>query len=255
MDIRSDLKKIPEIIRGVRPLLLPYFGAVASVVKEGRAHDFVTQLDTDIENYLRDKFSEILPEIDFFGEEMGGKRSDRFWLVDPIDGTLCFIKGLPFCTTMVALIENGQVVFSAIYNFVTDTLYLAEVGKGAWENEKRIYVSDQVLHGAIIKLETKREEKTYEAFRDSLYRDALAFETFNAGFEFCMVASGKIEGRISLNPYGKDFDFAPGALLVKEAGGIVANINSDTYDYQNLDFIATNKKVYPEIVRLLHDKN
>lgn len=251
MNIRQDLKEVPGIIRSVRPILLPYFGNIVATEKAGRIHDTITELDLQIENYLKEKFFEILPDVGFFGEEAGGEKTSRFWLVDPIDGTLPFARGIPFCTTMVALIEHGEVVFSAIYNFVTDTLFLAEKGKGAWENNTQIHVSDRSIKGALIKFETIREDDTHNAFKDRIYSKAIPFEIVVAGYEFCLVASGKIDGRICINPYGKDYDFAPGALLVSEAGGIVKNIGSDTYDYRNTDLIATNEKIYNEILDLL----
>ena len=65
-----------------------------------------------------------------------------------------------------------------------------------------------------------------------------------AGHEFAMVASGKLEGRIMYDPYGFDYDFAPGSLLVSEAGGVVTNIGSDKYDYRNLNSIAANPKLH-----------
>ncbi len=221
MNIRPDLKEVPAIIRSVRPMLLPYFGNIKTTEKAGRIHDVITELDTQIETYLKEKFFEILPTVGFFGEESGGEKNNNFWLVDPIDGTLPFARGIPFCTTMVALIENGEVVFSAIYNFVTDTLFLAEKGKGAWENDIQIHVSDHPLKGALIKFETIREDTTHNAFKDRIYHQAIPFETVVAGHEFCLVASGKIDGRICINPYGKDYDFAPGALLVSAPGSIV----------------------------------
>lgn len=251
MDIRKDLKQIPGIIRSVRPILLPYFGNIVASEKAGRIHDTITELDLQIENYLKEKFFEILPEIGFVGEETGGEKSSKFWLVDPIDGTLPFVRGLPFCTTMVALIENGEVVFSAIYNFVTDTLFLAEKGKGAWENDVQIHVGNRPFKGAVIKFETIREVDTHNAFKERVFKEAIPFETIVAGNEFCLVASGKIDGRICINPYGKEYDFAPGALLVSEAGGIVCNFGSDTYDYRNTDLIATNETIYQEILSLI----
>ncbi len=63
-----------------------------------------------------------------------------------------------------------------------------------------------------------------------------------------MVASGKFEGRIAKDPYGKDWDFAPGSLLVREAGGIVNNIGMETYDYKNHDYVALCPPVYEELV-------
>ncbi len=69
-------------------------------------------------------------------------------------------------------------------------------------------------------------------------------QTISAGYEFVLVATGKIEARICFDPFGKDYDFAPGSLLVSEAGGIVANIGLTTYDYRNTNLIAGNKSVF-----------
>lgn len=62
-----------------------------------------------------------------------------------------------------------------------------------------------------------------------------------------MVAAGKVDGRVTFEPYGNDYDFAPGSLLVEEAGGVVRNLGSDTYDYRNTDFIAANPIIYKEL--------
>ncbi len=62
-----------------------------------------------------------------------------------------------------------------------------------------------------------------------------------------MVASGKLEGRVTLDPYGKIWDYAPGSLLVSEVGGIVTNIGKETYDYRNLNSIVTNPIIYKEL--------
>jgi len=62
-----------------------------------------------------------------------------------------------------------------------------------------------------------------------------------------MIASGKLDGKITLNPYGKDWDFAPGSLLVREAGGVAANIGHSDYDYRNHDFIIAGPKLYQDL--------
>ena len=68
--------------------------------------------------------------------------------------------------------------------------------------------------------------------------------TVSAGFEFILVASGRLDARIAQDPYGYDWDYAPGSLLVEEAGGIVRNHGSNKYDYTNHDYIATNPVIY-----------
>ena len=64
----------------------------------------------------------------------------------------------------------------------------------------------------------------------------------------CLIASGKIEGKVAKNSYGYDWDFAPGSLLIQEAGGVVTNLKSDTYDYKNTEFIAASKVAHDELL-------
>lgn len=183
------------------------------------------------------------------GEEFGGDRkSETFWLSDPIDGTGHFIRGIPFCTTMLALVDKGQVAFALIYDFVNDDVYHAELGKGAYKNDEKISVSDRTLQQAYLHCEVNSNKEENRAVLSVVENKANLINTLNSGFEFVLVACGKTDGRIVYNGFGKDYDFAAGTLLVKEAGGIVRNFKSDNYDYKNLNFIATNPKVYEELV-------
>lgn len=84
---------------------------------------------------------------------------------------------------------------------------------------------------------------------DEAERQCILIQTMSAGFEYAMVASGKLEGRITLDAYGKIWDYAPGSLLISEAGGIVTNIGKETYDYRNLNAIATNPVIYRELTQ------
>ncbi|MBI2577226.1 MAG: inositol monophosphatase [Candidatus Wildermuthbacteria bacterium] len=211
--------------------------------------DFVTDLDRETENLLRERLRKVFTSVEFFGEEFGGnKEAERFWLCDPIDGTAHFVRGLPFCTTMLALVEDGNVVFSVIYDFVKGDFYWAQKGKGAWKNKEQIHVSNRSLKEGYVSFEVNIE-KSEGNLQKYVWMDnhAGVFHTMSAGFEFAMVASGKLDARISLDPYGKIWDFAPGSLLVAEAGGVVANIGSKTYDYRNFDHIATNPVIYREL--------
>ena len=243
------IDEVLAIIRSTRRKSLPLWGKVeVQSQKSASATDVVTKIDFEIEEYLAKEFTKIDPTIAFVGEEHGGDRTaPRHWLADPIDGTAHFVRGLPFCTTIMALIENGKVSFSAIYDFVNDIMYHAERGKGAYKNSETIRVSDRPLGSSLMFYESNLNKddnlNTYLAFK----KKTTILNTLNAGYEFSLIASGKIEGRICLDPFGKDYDFAPGSLLVAEAGGIVANIGSKEFDCQNLNFIAANKVVYEEL--------
>lgn len=243
----SDLSKGVEVIlRQTREKLLPFWGNIEATHNKGRgASDAVTRLDLEIEQFLAEKLKELDSTIEFAGEECGGTReAERFWLCDPIDGTAHFIRGLPFCTVMLALIEHGQVTLSFIYDFVNDDLYHAERGRGAYKNEVSIHVSDRVPPDVYVGCETHMDKQENLKKYFELTKHASLFKSLCSGYEFAMVASGKLDGRIQFDGYGKDWDFAPGSLLVEEAGGVVANIGTNGYTYSNLDFIAANKNVF-----------
>ena len=237
------------LFRKVRDILLPQYGNVETVRGKSESPvDVVTDVDEAVETYLAQALEGAFPHIPFVGEEGGGDRTAKqFWLCDPIDGTAHYVRGTPFCTSMLSLIDEGKVVFSAVYDFINDNMYFAERGHGAYCEDTKLSVSDRPLHKAYLDIETKitnpEHARIYHALRDQ----AVVFKTISAGFEFMMIASGKFEARIQLDPWGEDYDFAPGSLLVEEAGGRVANIGSHTFDYRNLNAIMANPVVFKEL--------
>lgn len=243
------IEPVSEVVRQTRAKLMPFWGNAGVVsYKEENAASVVTKLDFEIEAFFTEELKKIDPNVTFAGEEFGGSReSERFWLCDPIDGTAHFIRGLPFCTVMLALIENQQVTHAFIYDFVNDDLYTAQKGGGAHKNGQLLRVSERSLAESYIGWESHIDKsenlKTFMRLREKCG----LFKCIASGYEFAMVAEGKLDGRVQFDPWGKDYDFAPGSLLVSEAGGVVANLGVHTYDYRNRDFIAANKNVFDSL--------
>ena len=231
--------------------LIKHFGNIESSTKSATGEgpvDIVTHLDRQIEDFLAEKLGDFDSSIGFQGEESGIRsKADTIWLVDPIDGTGHFVRGLPFCTTMVALIENNQVVLAVINDFVRGELYSAIKGQGAYRNDKPIQVSTRPLADSLISFETRLDKPANMKGYLKVRKIAALFSTISCGFEFIAVASGKIDGRIAKDPYGKDWDFAPGSLLVTEAGGIATNMGAASYDFRNHDYIISNPVVHREL--------
>lgn len=241
--------KVIPIIKEVGRELAGYFDKVEILnQKGGSPYSVVTELDLKTEKYLAESLKKAYPSIEFFGEEFGGNdKAERHWLVDPIDGTAHFLRGMPFCTVMLALVESGEIVFSVIHNIATGETFCAEKGQGAKKDGKRIHVSDRPLASAYMTFEMNLDKKeVLDIFLD-LRKRCILFNTINCGFEFSMIACGKIEGNIAFYPFGGDYDYAPGTFLVKEAGGAVFNIGKDSYDYKDHNFIAANPVVFKEL--------
>lgn len=231
--------------------LKPYFGKIKSKeYKGGNAADIVTSLDIETEEALAGYLKKHYPSIGFKGEEFGlREKGDTFWLVDPIDGTGYFARGIPGCTTMIALVDSKEVIFSVIYDFINNNLYYAQKKQGAYCNNKKIHVSNLSPKEGYLYLECNINKNSLSKFESLRQLSMVLSSGYPPGFEYAMVASGKIEGRINYEPLGCDFDYAPGTFLVKEAGGIVTNIGSEKFDYTNLNSIATNKKVYKALTQ------
>lgn len=240
-------EEISRIFREIRPMLMEHYGKVdaASFKEDESAPNAVTEIDLHMEEYLAKELAKILPDAGFVGEEAGGDRTEKkFWIADPIDGTGHFIRGMPFCSSMISLIENGQVALGTIYDFVNDKLYFAKRGEGAFCNDEKIRVSSRPASNAYLGFETHiYKEENLNTFMRLREKVALV-KTISSGFEFAMSASGRLDGRVCFDPYGRDYDFAPGSILIEEAGGIVANIGKRSFDYKDLNFIATNKEIF-----------
>lgn len=242
------------VVKLAGQMVLPAFGQ-ATIIDQKNASpgSVVTELDQRAEVFLTEHLKQIEPGIDVVGEEFGGNRNaERFWLVDSIDGTAHFVRGTPFCTTMVALVVEGHVVSSCIYDFVNDRMYTATRGEGAFCNGQQIHVSQRSLKDAYLFWEINLEKKQNLEFFLRLQKKTTVMKTQNCGWEFAMIASGKMDGRICVDPFQSDWDYAPGSLLVAEAGGTVANIGSSDYDYKNHQFIAANPMIHKELQDLLN---
>jgi len=227
---------------------MPHFSNVAHSKHGTNAVSVFAELDRRTEKFLEAELGKFSSEIGFIGEEFGvSSEADTTWLVDPIDGTGHFIRGLPFCQVMIALVEKGQVVLSVIHNIADDETYWAVRGKGAFCEDRRLSVSERPLSDSILAFETRMDDPKNYATYLALSERANSINFLTSGIEFCMIASGKLDGKVALKPYGKDWDFAPGSLLVTEAGGLAANIGSREYNYTNHDFLIANRIVFQEL--------
>lgn len=241
-------KHIRLTLQELRPTLLKGFGSIEHHLKDDKS--IVTEMDLMVEKRLRAAMAEIDPSIGFGGEETGiDLGQETFWLVDPIDGTESFTRGLPFSTNMICLIDNHQPILSVIYNFFTDEYYLAIKGRGATCNGHAIHVSNRPLARAYVVINGKVLMKS--AFGSSLRPKVAGLPKLHAsGCENAYIAAGAIDATIVGGGKGP-WDYAPGMLLIQEAGGRVENWDSNTYDYRNMYFVAGNPVLFDDLKKLV----
>lgn len=203
---------------------------VEAQADEKAAHDWVTAADRESEEAIFRFLSRCTPSIGFLGEERGasGEGEDR-WVVDPLDGTLNFVRGFPHFAVSVALVRGGQVEVGAVYDPVRDELFTAQRGGGAWRNGTAIRVSERVgLAGAFVTTGFPYRilphlDAYLSAFREVFSVAAGLRRPGAAALDLAHVAAGIFDAffEFGLAPW----DIAAGALLVREAGGVVSNLD------------------------------
>lgn len=206
-------------------------------IKSDNPKNLVTEYDTKIQEILKEKLLNILPEASFLGEE-GKKdfqRDGYCFICDPIDGTTNFVKNLKHSGISIALLKDGVPVLGVIYNPYLDELFWAEKGKGAFCNNIPIHTSAEPLSNSLIVFGTSPynadlQEKTWKLAAKSL---DLALDVRRQGaavLDLADVALGRFGmfWELELQPW----DYAAGVLLVEEAGGFVRTLdNQKLTDY------------------------
>jgi histidinol-phosphatase len=181
----------------------------------------VTQADREAEQAVVRILGAAFPEHGFLGEEFGDTgRQDRRWIIDPIDGTGNFIRGIPIWATLIALEEEGEVVAGVVHNPVTGELYTARRGGGAHRNGHPIRVSGvktladaQLIHAGLGLVRRTPHWDGLVRLLDATQRQ----RGFGDYLGYTLVAEGKAElyAEVDIKPW----DIAPCRLLVEEAGG------------------------------------
>lgn len=217
--------------------------------KGGRAN-FVTEYDKKVQEQLRTGLLKLMPDAHFIGEEgttQAFSSSGKFFIVDPIDGTTNFIKDYRASCISVGLVVNGLAEFGVIYNPYSDEMFSARRGYGAFCNGNRLHVSSDPLENALVIFGTSpyREDLTDQTFRMACayFKKAIDIRrSGSAALDLCMIAAGRAEifFELSLSPW----DYAAGALIVKEAGGLVSDIEGKELAYDRpCSVIARNNVV------------
>lgn len=244
---RTLVEKIADAVRECGKIMLDAVRTADMVeTKEGHAN-FVTVYDKKVQETLRKKLLEILPEAVFVGEEDDVHASIKkgfAFIVDPIDGTTNFIKDYHVSAISVGLTKDGEKYIGVVYNPYLDEMFTAERGKGAFLNGKPIHVSRNPLSEGIVLFGTAPyyEELSKKSFQMgyAYFKKALDVRrSGSAAIDLCSIAAGRAElyFELCLCPW----DFAAGALIVEEAGGVVTTVEGGAVTLgQKCSVLATN---------------
>ncbi len=220
--------------------------------------NFVSAADKRAEEMLYSDLAKARPGYGFVGEEGGtreGADKTHTWIVDPLDGTTNFLHGIPQFAISIGLQREGTVIAGVIYNPATDDLFIAERGKGAFLNDTRLRVAARrQLQDCVIAcglphigrgdLPLSRDEMA------ALQPRVAGLRRFGAAsLDLAYVAAGRLDGYWERNL--KPWDMAAGIIMVREAGGVVSDIQTPGDPLVTGDVVCGNETIHAELTKIL----
>lgn len=254
MNSTDYLSAATEIARDAGEVLRQFAGRKVAVEYKG-AFDTVTAADRVSEELVVRRLRECFPKHSIVGEEGGGvdNQSEFVWHVDPLDGTTNFAHGYPWFAVSIGLERQGEGIAGVVYNPISEELYAAEKGSGAYLNNRRIAVSEIAelengLFATGFPASERRENPNVYYFHQFSVLTHGCRRAGSAALDLCAVASGRFEGFWEFGL--KSWDVAAGLVVVAEAGGTISSMAGESYRSGDPDMFVSNGKVHEQALQL-----
>ena len=258
--MRDRMQLATELARRAGGLLLEGQGTNLRVSKKG-ATDLVTDYDLKSEQMLVVEILSAYPQDAVLAEEGTSSESaptdaGHLWLIDPVDGTTNFAHGIPFYSVSIGLMAGDRLLAGVVYDPSRDELFHASEGRGAWLGDRPLQVSEtRVLEDSLLATGFPYDIRTnpnnnLDHFGELAVRSRAVRRLGSAALELAYVAAGRFEGywELRLNPW----DWAAGALMVREAGGVVTTFSGDDKVLEGDEtLLATNHHIHDVMLDVL----
>ena len=251
------LEQIISIVRQAGEIVLSAHDVWSQTHEKSSAADLVTEYDLTVERFLKEKLPPLVPGSLFFGEEEKENASPLtgwVFIVDPIDGTTNFVRGLKHSAISVALAHDGVVEYGVVYDPYKDEIFSAKRGGGAFLNGRPIHVSERPLDQGVFGMGTAIYDRQFIAptmrVTEQLFRRSCDFRRLGAAaLDLCNVACGRLDlfFEYSLSPW----DHAAGGLILIEAGGVLSTLEGRPMDYTRRCSVWASNRVNGDILREL----
>jgi myo-inositol-1(or 4)-monophosphatase len=243
--------------RSAGRIILRYYEHTESLrVDEKNRNDFVSEVDRQAEQAIIQELRGKFPNHAILGEESGKHAGNEFqWVIDPLDGTTNYLHGLPQFAVSIALLHKGKLEHGVVYDPLREEMYTASRGGGARLNDRRLRVSQRPgLEGALlgtgIPFRDQRFVKEYLGMMEALIKDTSGIRRpGSAALDFAYLAAGRTDGFWELGL--AQWDFAAGALLVREAGGVVTDLSGGDRYLDTGNVVAGGIKVHGAMLKAI----
>ena len=220
--------------------------------------DFVTSADKRTEKILIDELQKAHPEYGIITEETGiinKTNTEKRWVIDPIDGTMNFLNGIPQFAISIGYEEKGEIICGVIFNPIINEMFIAEKGNGAYLNNSRIRVSNKKkLKNALLvtggpKENSKIKNKIFSEYINVSNNVSNVRKFGSAALDMAYVACGRFDGywQREINYW----DIAAGIIILKEAGGFINFFEEDKDNPLKKNIIASNSNIHNELLDLI----
>ena len=242
--ISANLNLMIKACEKASKTLIRDFGEIEKlqVSKKGPL-DFVTNSDLKTEKIIIEELTKGRPDYSVISEENGIKKNKdkkNTWIIDPIDGTVNFLHGIPHFATSIALKHKNEIITGLIFDPIKDEMFYAEKNNGAYLNNKRIRVSKKNnIQECLFATSGTLEKKVEFSYRKS----------GSAALDMAYIACGRYDGYFQKNLHL--WDIAAGLILVGEAGGVTNEINLE--NYKDHKIIASSADIYEELMKKINN--
>ena len=244
--------------------LIRDFGEIENLqVSSKGPGDFVTSADKRTEKTIMEELQKANPSYGIITEESGiinKSNTKNRWIIDPIDGTMNFLNGIPHFAISIGYEENNEIKCGVIFDPIKNEMFCAEKGNGAYLNNSRIRVSNKKkLKDALLvtggpKHSSEQKEKIFSEFINVSKNIFTPVRKFgSAALDIAYVACGRFDGywQRELNYW----DIAAGIIIIKEAGGFIDFFEADNKAPLKKNILASNSNIYEEFSDLIIKKN
>lgn len=254
INIEKLLEVAKEAAFEAGEIQLSFFGKKKEIFHKSNESDLVTHADKLSEEKIMSIIHANFPEHVILGEETGrhgDQKSEYLWVIDPLDGTTNFAHNFPHFAVSIGLVKSGKIFMGVVYDVCKNELFWAAEGTGAYLNSEPIEVSKidtlkkSLLATGFPYFKEKSLEENLVYFKEFIYNAQAIRRPGAAALDLCYVAAGRLDGFWELNLC--PWDVTAGTCIVREAGGKVTNFDSEDFDSEIKNIIASNMIIHEQI--------